>query len=66
MTDIQKKFYSELPIGEWVKRDDYQYRNGNLRWNWQLSFTRWRKHNLVEIEFRDGEQYIRRKPTSEL
>lgn len=66
MTEIQKKFYNELPVGEWVRREDYEYRNGDRRWNWQLSLTRWMKHNLIELEFRGGVQYIRRRPTSEL
>lgn len=66
MTSIQKAFYNELPIGEWVVRNDYQFRNGQSRWNWQLSLTHWMKHNLVELEFRGDVQYIRRKPTSEL
>lgn len=66
MTEIQKKFYNELPVGEWVRRDDYQFRNGVSRINYQLSLTHWLKHNLIELEFRGGIQYIRRRPTSEL
>lgn len=66
MTDIQKKFYNKLPVGEWVPWQDIMYSNGTKNWNFQLALNRLHRAKLIEVEFREGVCSIRRIPTSEI
>ena len=72
MTEIQKKLWDRLPVGEWVIRDDMddelndRHRSGDF----QRSLSWLADRELIELEFR-GEvphrvQYMRRKNIEEI
>lgn len=69
MTEIQKQLWNKLPVnGDWVKRDDmddekgYKHRVGDF----QRSLSWLHKRQLIELEFRDDGQYMRRKTIQEI
>lgn len=68
MTEITKKLWDRLPVGEWVKRDDmddekgYTHRVGHFQRSLSWLFTR----KMIELEFREGIQYMRRKTMAEI
>jgi hypothetical protein len=68
MTDIQKQLWDRLPVGEWVKRDDMddelndRHRTGHFQRSLSWLYNR----QMIELEFRDGVQYMRRKTMAEI
>jgi hypothetical protein len=68
MTDNQKYLWDKLPIGEWVKRDDMDFelnaihRHGHFQRALSWLFDR----EMIELEWRDGTQYMRRKTIDEI
>jgi len=68
MTEIQKKLWDKLPIGEWVKRDDMDGElNARHRWgHFQRTLSWLHDRQMIELEFRDGVQYMRRKTMAEI
>lgn len=68
MTDNQKKLWDKLPVGEWVKRDDMDDEKGchNRSGHFQRALSWLYDRQMIELEFRGGVQYMRRKTIQEI
>ena len=68
MTENQKYLWDKLPIGEWVERNkmDFELNAINRCGHFQGALSWLHKRQLIELEFRDGIQYMRRKTIDEI
>ncbi len=68
MTDNQKQLWDKLPIGEWVKREDmdWEAKLWNRSGHFQRALSWLADRQMIELEFRDGTQYMRRKTIQEI
>lgn len=68
MTENQKYLWDKLPVGEWVKRDDMDFElNARHRFgHFQRALSWLADRQMIELEFRDGTQYMRRKTIAEI
>lgn len=68
MNEIQKKLWDRLPIGEWVIRGDMddELNDRHRIGHFQRALSWLHERELIELEFRDGVQYMRRKTIDEI
>lgn len=68
MTDQQKILWDLLPVGVWVERDkmDWELKHPHRSGRFQRALSYLYDNKFIELEFRNGIQYIRRKTITEL